>query len=406
MSTRQPERLERFRKYIARLDPAGRLRQGDTLYVEPPDRSLGDEIALRLQLAPESTHLIVGGIGAGKTTQVRRALSQVEQTSDTKALYIDVSKRHDLDTDIEGVLLVLTGLAVGKIVQADKSKDVRTARKAFSDWAHGTRVFVSDHEHDDDGGGDQGDDEPGYYVSHPGVIHPPFPPLGSDTEERIQALQTLLKALPDGFKHVVIAFDALDRLSIERFRSVVTEDIRALQAAGVAVVVVGPSRVVYGTNRPLVDIFDRLHVQPALDVEKNPDATAFFDSILAKRADETVLPSAERLALVTWSGGVLRDLLSLAHNAVEETFISGEDTVSAGHVEQAADRFGRSMMLGLRPTEVDTLRTLQRRHSFVPTDDEDMALLESRRVLEYRSGTTRYVVHPTITPHLRNLGKT
>lgn len=402
---KEPERLERFREYIARLDPTGRLKWDDRLYVEPPGRSLGDELALRLQLAPESSHLIVGGIGAGKTTQVRRALSQLEKTPDTKALYVDVSSRHDLDQDIEGVLLVLAGLALSRLVKAGDNNEVKVAQKAFREWAHGRSVFVSDSEHED-GDWDSSDHEPGYYVKRPGVIHPPLPPLGADTEERIDALKVLLARLPDGLRHVVVGFDALDRLSnMDRFRNVVAEDVRGLRAAGIGVIVVGPSRVIYGANRPLVDIFDRLHVQPALDVSTDEASAVFLNSILSKRADESVLPRDERGALVDWSGGTLRDLLSLAHNAVEEAFIDGRDAVNAEHVSRAADRFGRSMMIGLRPAELDTLRQLQRKHAFVPTDDEDMALLESRRVLEYRGVVTRYAVHPTIAPYLKSLGK-
>jgi hypothetical protein len=303
--------------------------------------------------------------------------------------------------------LVLAGLAASKIVRADKAAEVQAARKSFLDWANGRRVFVSEYDQPDDDGWSEGEHEPGYYVREPGVIQPPLPPLGFDTERRVQALQVLLAAFPDGLKHFVVAFDALDRLSnMDKFRSVVTEDVRGLQAAGVGVVVVGPSRVVYGANRPLVDIFDRLHVQPALDVEKDSTTVSFLDSILAKRADETVLSNKDRAALVMWSGGILRDLLALAQNAVEEAFIAGKDEVSHDNVAQAADRFGRSMMVGLRPGELATLQQLQRRNAFVPTDDDDLALLESRRVLEYRGVTTRYAVHPTIAPHLQSLGKT
>ena len=65
------------------------------LYVEVPG-SVSSRLAAELSLAPRSTHLLIGGVGSGKTTQLLAAQRLVSQIHDVRALYIDVSKRHDI----------------------------------------------------------------------------------------------------------------------------------------------------------------------------------------------------------------------------------------------------------------------------------------------------------------------
>jgi hypothetical protein len=61
------------------------------------------------------------------------------------------------------------------------------------------------------------------------------------------------------------------------------------------------------------------------------------------------------------------------------------------------------MMFGLRQNEIDTLEHLRRRGAFVPTDDDMIALLVSRRIIEYQGTTKRYAIHPAIEPLLASL---
>jgi hypothetical protein len=402
-------RLDRFRTYFERLDPASSLpgALSDDLYAEPPGRATGEQLASRLQLAPSSSHLLVGGVGTGKTTQLYRAAEALRSTEDTRAVYIDVSRRHDLDRELAGVLVVLAGLALAKVVGKHASKEVQDVRESFQRWAHGHREFINYDDRDDYDGDDDGydhDPEPGYWRDRPGVIAPPLPPLPSITQERVEALKTLKKALPDGTRHFVILFDSLDRLDdVEVFRKAVIEDVRALKEVGIGLAVVGPMRLLYGPNRPVVDIFDQVHVVPAFDVIQEPAAHDFLLRVLAKRTDESVVGLEIREKLIRASGGLLRDLLQLTRSAVEEAFVAGADAVTPAHVERAVDELGRTMMFGLRDGEIDTLNTLRRRGAFVPTDDDDIALLVSRRVVEYQGPTKRYAVHPTIEPLLASL---
>lgn len=375
-------------------------------YAEPPGRAMGAQLASRLKLAPSSSHLVIGAVGTGKTTQLYRAAEVLRSAGDTYAIYVDVSLQHDLDRDLAGVLVVLAGLELAKLVKKHPDNEVQAARESFRRWAYGHREFIPD-----DPGGDDYEhyyddepEEPGIWHRRPGVIARPLPPLPLGSKERIEALKTLKKALPDSIRHFVILFDSLDRLDdAEAFRRAAIEDVRALKQAGIGLAVVSPMRMLYGPNRPVLDIFDQVHTVPAFDVTQGPEGRDFLLRVLAKRTDESVVGPEVREKLVDASGGLLRDLLQLTRSAVEEAFVAEVDAVAPEHVARAVDEFGRTMMLGLRKEEIETLENLRRRGAFVPTDDDIIALLVSRRVIEYQGTTKRYAVHPAIEPLLASL---
>jgi len=368
---------------------------------------MGEQLASRLKLAPSSSHLVTGAVGTGKTTQLYRAAEVIRSAGDTCAVHVDVSRRHDLDKDLAGVLVVLAGLELAKLVGEHDSEEVEAARESFRRWAHGHREFVPDDPGDSEDDYDYDRDEheePGRWYHHPGIIAPPLSPLSFGTEEKVEALKTLKQALPDGLRHFVILFDSLDRLDdAEAFREAAIEDVRALKQAGIGVAIVGPMHLLYGPNRSIAEVFDQTHIAPAVDVHQSPEGRDFLLRVLAKRTDERVVGPEVREKLVDASGGLLRDLLQLTRSAVEEAFVAGADAVGADHVARAVDAFGRTMMFGLRKGEIDTLETLRRRSSFVPTDDDTIALLVSRRVIEYQGTTKRFALHPAIEPLVASL---
>ena len=93
-----PNRRDRFRKEMAAFegsaDPRRSLDRGH--YVPHPRRSLADTIAGRIELRPISTHLLIGGIGSGKTTELLVARDRINELEDTYAHYIDVSLYADI----------------------------------------------------------------------------------------------------------------------------------------------------------------------------------------------------------------------------------------------------------------------------------------------------------------------
>jgi hypothetical protein len=388
-------RRERFRDYMARLDgaadPVKAVERG--FYVERA-ASLAQRIALRLDLKPASSQLIVGGIGTGKTTQLLVARQRwAAEHPGAIGLYVDLSEHQDLDRLVPGSLMALVGLMLSEHIQHPAAEEVC---ESFKHWAHGIWIDPWD---DIQNGTD--------YVFKPGVVIPPRAAL----DRRLQRKQTELRkflttACADQEEHEIVIFiDSLDRVSdMQSFQTLVTQDVVALNAIGIGLVLVGPLRALYGLERVVADAFDHVYRQPAFEVAANTPERAFLVEILRKRAPSDMLGDAECEALASWSGGVLRDLIRLAHQAAEEAYMSGADSIDDRHIARAADAFGRSLMIGLTSEDTDKLREVHRTGRFVETSERDLALLVTRRILDYEAETgLRYAIHPTLVPHIAGL---
>jgi hypothetical protein len=405
------DRLQRFRAYMERLDaaadPSSAIARG--LYVSPAARSVADEVAGRLELQPASAHLIVGGIGSGKTTQLLVAAERLRQIPDMEAVYLDVSREQDLQKLRAGVLVALAGLAFSKLLADDKSEPVHDAKSFFRKFA-----FSSDSYFLPSDDGDHGDDSPpsedygdqqGDWIHVPPVIsRPQRPATPSLTSGEGAALKSLTDALRSRVPHIALLVDSLDRLvELDAFEQIVRDDVALLRALGIGVVLVGPLKLLYGTWRPIAAPFDKLHQVSWVD-SAEPAGRDFLTRVLRIRSPEKDLLSDEGAArLVDVSGGVLRDLIGLARDAGEDAYLSGDKTIGPAHADVAADAFGRTLMLGLVADDLATLQRVRTQGSFVPVSDPDLALLMTGRVLEFRNGRVRYAVHPTIGPLLEQL---
>src|SRR5229473_2085355 len=91
-------RRELFRQYTKNLtagaSPQTAFRQN--LYVPRPGISIAERLVPRLDLAPSASHLVVGGIGTGKTTELLRVQKELSLLPDVNGTYVDVSLHHDL----------------------------------------------------------------------------------------------------------------------------------------------------------------------------------------------------------------------------------------------------------------------------------------------------------------------
>jgi hypothetical protein len=86
--------------------------------------------------------------------------------------------------------------------------------------------------------------------------------------------------------------------------------------------------------------------------------------------------------------------------------MTGADVIGIREVEAAVDAFGRKHMQGLRSGEIEVLQRVLNKGTFVQTSEDDLTLLMTRRVLEYRhQARPHYKVHPTIAPFLGDTRK-
>lgn len=80
----------------------------ERFYVDNP-RSVSSRIAAELALAPASSHLLVGGVGSGKTTELLATERRVAGIPDIARLYVDVTKQHDIAKMAPGAIIAQVG---------------------------------------------------------------------------------------------------------------------------------------------------------------------------------------------------------------------------------------------------------------------------------------------------------
>lgn len=379
-------RRERFRSYMARMaaaaDPALAIKQ--QMYVHPP-RPLADDLVGRLEIEPASRHLVVGGIGSGKTTQLLMATQALNATPDMCAAYIDVSQKQDLVRLKPGCLVALAGLALLDHLPTDTP-----GRLPFVGWANGFECEPWELEYDDN-----------RLVKVAGAVTPPERAWHEIDADQVRQLAVFTEELHRTGRSFVALFDSLDRTSNRKgFAKLTEQDIAALHSCRIGVVLIGPIRSLEGFGRLDVDRFDKLHMQAPIDVAQDAAGREFMFRVLRARAEESLLPDDSARAVVAGSGGVLRDLISIAKAAGDEAYLAGTDQITAEHVAAAIDAFGRSMMVGLQPTDIATLKHVRGGGGFVWTSDDDVTLVATRRVLHYPGPPARYEVHPAIAPLL------
>lgn len=400
------DRRNAFRELIRRLDPAEKpqraMEQG--FYVEPGS-SISERIATRLELSPTSTHMLIGGIGSGKTTQLLRVRERLEEVGDVRAFFVDVFQRQQLASLARpGVLLALAGLevesAASPIVTGTAAQEIEVERNVLVHIAEGRWIDIQDAIMEEDVSR-----MPDDYVWRPGIIAPP--PEQEELTRLEEAIRAICAVLP--FQPVLL-FDGLDRVvDVSQFISLLSMDLPMLKRVGIGVVAVAPQHARTWDHGAAQDLFDETHLHGAAHIGGNDGIRFLHQVLLTRTAHSALLPSETCNLLAAKSGGIVRDLLSLARAAAEEAYRLGADTIEAQHVRTAAEQFGRNLVVGISDEMIDRLKSLPPQHgaqlpfSFTPATDIDIRLLLRRLVIEIPSAPVRYILHPTIVPLIPGL---
>jgi hypothetical protein len=372
------------------------------LVVEDLRGSLFRTLAARADLDPGSQQLLVGGTGSGKTTELLMAERWLEQQGHTLSVYIDISAETDLSGLNSGALLAGFGLHLTREFAAKGFSDslddsrMKLAEFKITDFAFGTTRSVWMRE--DDGyepEHDPSDGAPGRWVTQsvPGKLKPPFPSLQRDIDAIRRHLDVFITAVRSHSLDVVVIFDGLDRLiSADKFWAVVEQDFRVLRQMGIAVLAAAPLSVLYGEGRSMLEHFDRIHHMTTLNSE--PGNNSYLKSVLSHRGATELLGPDEAESICCSSGGVLRDLITLARDAGEAAYIDGSDRILPEHVDAVIKQLGESYRRGLGQERVKILRRLNKGQFFDLSLSPNIELLVTGRVLEYSAGDFR--VHPAL----------
>jgi len=409
------QRREKFRDYMRKLNPTAPARTtiDSGLVIEDIHASLFRTLAARADLDPGSQQLLVGGTGSGKTTELLMAEKWLREQGQTLPLYIDVSGETDLSALNSGALLATFGLHLSRAFfdrfadsfAEGEETSMKTAQCKLHEFAFG-KTEVYKHSNLDPFVGQVPGRLPPFPALHsfarqvPGKLTP-FPVLPRDIQEIAGMLKKFVGAFQSRSLDVVVIFDGLDRLIFpEKFWAVVDQDFRALRRMSVAVLAAAPLSILYGEGRSVSEHFDRIHQVHALNSESTSSSS--LKAVLARRGGTELLRDEEAELVCSSSGGVLRDLITLARDAGETAYIEGSPWIYAEHVSSAVAQLGNSYLRGLSPAHLEILRRLAKERVFNPASSDGVELLVTGRVIEYSA--TDFRVHPALSVLLAESG--
>ncbi len=362
----------------------------DGLIHEFPERSIYKRLALGADLSQGSQQLVVGGIGSGKTTELLLAQRELAKRAEILPVYVDVSSVTDLDAVNSGALLASLGLSLWTHVEGNSNvpRDVQAAYSQIRKAAYGYTDVSPDL-----GDFDDREDWNLRTTQVPGKLNPPSSNLKRDVTDLAKSVGVLTAFLKDQGKDVVSIFDGLDRLNkVDQFWTVVEQDLRALRPLQISVVAAGPLAILYGQGRVIQDYFEYVHyLAPAM---ASPAKSPFLLDVLKLRGAGDLMSEQQMWNLCLASGGVLRDLISLARSTAESAYLNDADEATDLHVQKAIQQLGNSYLLGLGTNQIEGLRRVINGDGFAPSDPASLELLISRRVLEQAG--SRYEVHPAL----------
>jgi hypothetical protein len=397
------DRRALFRAYMRRLDPkadpAIALRDGS--YVPSP-HATSSHIATRLEIDPAGSHLIIGAVGSGKTTELLAVNDRLIASTDIVPLFVDVPSLQNVAKLSEGVLVGLAWTQIWKHTKEYQSELARTYQTAAG-YANATAEGFytedpSEVETDDD-----------RYFRVPGLISKP-----AENADLARVATTLAALVNESSLRYVILFDGLDRTKrTDALVAMLLNDLPQLSGIGIGSVVVGPPELRGESYHQFTERFATFHFHGATDFT-NAAGVEFLESVLRKRTDESVLGDKERCCIARWSGGIMRDLIALARNAGETAYALGEDRILLEHIDIAAERFGRALLLGLSKEATERLIGIYNKQirfrppsrpfiEFTASSEVDIDLLIRRLVIEFPDLPPRFALHPSIRPLLGGL---
>jgi hypothetical protein len=384
-------RLQIFRERMAAFAGAANPQEAieSSYYVRTSGHLLAEKLFARVALRPASSHLLVGGIGLGKTTQLLIAYENLKQIGDIYPIYIDVSLYTDIAKIKPGVLTAIAGIELLKIIGDSDNEKVQEAEKTIYNIAYGYSEKL--------------DLDTLNFYHKVNIVTGIFSEKNNYGFEKglIEAVSYLIAYMANvNKKKIVFLFDSLDRFEDSQiFSEILVSDVKAIKDANIGFVIVSPLISLYGVERvSLKNYLDYFYHQPCSDVENDLEAHKFFMQILKARSQDDFIEQSEMDTLVKFSGGILRDLINLTQAAIEEAYISGEDKIAREHTIKAILSFGKTQMIGIANEELEILKKILDREKFSPRTEQDIKLLITRRIIEYEYPKQRYVVHPAIAP--------
>jgi ABC-type dipeptide/oligopeptide/nickel transport system ATPase component len=396
------DRRQLYRPFLERLNPIASslnvLAEGLIVAPDHDPRDTGEPpihvaFANTAELTRGSQMALVGGIGSGKTTELLLTQKVLGRHADAVNIFVDMADYTDLSEVSPGAVLAVAGFEIYSHLTKSARGPTREATAAHTRLralAIARTAWVDPWE--------RGDEMPDDIVpvQVPGLMRLRFPPLRGKVKEAKDLLFSIASQLVETGSQITLLVDGLDRLiRPELFREFAEQDLQALRGTKISVIIVAPLLFLYDKSRFLQDYFDLVKHIPAAAAD--PKHSAFLRQILERRGAADLMDRAEITTIAKYSGGVLRDVLTLARSSAEYAYRDGEDRVSRRHVNAAIKQLGNRYLAGLGNTQKRLLRGLTEDGKFPIENSSALGLLVNRQVLEYfKGGLEFFAVHPAL----------
>jgi hypothetical protein len=399
------DRRQVFRPFLSRINPASPGALGAQNLIVPPEHDPHDPdqppIHVAFANATELTRgvqtALVGGIGSGKTTELWLTAKLLKRHKDAINITIDLAEITDLNELNPGALLIAIGMRLYfRIKKPERSADVGLAYQKLQELANGTTKWVEPDESEYPDVDDLHDAPALVKIHTPGLLKPRFPAI----ERQVAEVQSLVSAIAEPLvasdAQITVLIDGLDRLIVpEKFREFAEQDLRALRDFPISVILAAPLLLWFDKSRFLQDYFDDVkHIPTAIS---DPEKSDFLNQVLLRRGAADLMNEHEITELSRFSGGVLRDLITLARTSAEVAYREDKDRIESTHVRSAVRQLGKRYLVGLGRTQRRRIRLLMDDEGFLVGDPVSRELLVNRQVLEHFSnGRDSFAVHPAL----------
>jgi len=333
-----------------------------TRYVPRP-QPVGDDIADSLLVDPASTHVIVGSIGSGKSTELFRAATRLRDKGSDLFVVCE-----DADLLGDGLDHPEPGIVVRRVAQALAATSA-SAPLALAGQQAAARVRQRAQRE----------------------VEAVFDALAETETTDLYDLGLMVAALAP--RRAVVLLDSFDRvLPASDYIAAIERDLTALRRVGVGLVLTAPNDLLFLHWREALSNFSASHVLGALNPVV-PGHHAFLLAILARRDPDNLLRPEVREALVQASGGHLRHLVQLVH-ASARLAARAARKVWKDDVSCARDDLGAFLAAAMVGEQAAILDALVRGQMPDKASDALVGLVRDARVFD--DGDGRYRVHPAL----------
>jgi hypothetical protein len=373
------------------------------VFTEP---SASNELVSRFSIDKEPSKSLLTGIkGCGKTTELLRLLRELNE----KYFGVYIAMRHDAEIrKVTAPDIMLSGLlhlynnATERGIKL-KPETVHSLATWLQETHSSTKVEFADMGHEQKGLWERVKKAMGALKAQ--RIRDAVQGLIEERKgDLIDTMNQLIAEVEASTgKKVLIAFDDLDKLPMEKAKAIFAESGELLSSPACKIVYTVPYSLLHTHDfREVSRVFKKYVNQVPVQVKgKEKDGQTQLRDILAKRLSLDLMDAAALDSLITRTGGVVGDLLRWASESCIKARSDGKEKIDAKVLDSVLDDFKKDAGRSLGSSDCEVLSIIYK-NKMADNNDTFLRLLDEGYILEYPGDEGNYYVHPQIVPILKD----